>query len=58
MFEVLDSYKLLYLVPQGVALVGGVAVVALVMTVFAHISVRRFLVFPGWGNEFFLQDLV
>ena len=58
MFEMSGPHKFFYLVPQGVAFISCMAVVAMVMAVFAQVCVRWVLVLPGWGDEFYLQDLV
>jgi len=47
-----DEY--LYFVSQGVAFVGGVAIVAVVVTILAQICVGRVVILPGWGKEFWL----
>jgi len=58
MFEMPGSHKLFYLVPQGVAFISCMTVIAMVMAILAQVRVRWVLVLFGWGDECCLQDLV
>jgi len=58
MFEMPGSHELFYIVPQGIAFISYMAIVAMVMAILAQVRVRWVLVLSGWGDEFCLQDLV
>ena len=58
MFEMSGLHELFYFVPQGVAFISCMAVIAMVMAILAQVRVRWVLVLSGWGDEFCLQDLV
>jgi len=45
------SDEFLYFVSQGVAFVGGVAIVAVVMTILVQICVGWVVILPGWGRR-------
>jgi len=58
MFEMPSSHEFLYLVSQGIAFISRMAVVAMVMAVFAQVRIRRVLVLPGRWDEFGLQHFI
>jgi len=58
MFEMSSPHEFFYLVPQGIAFISRMAVVAMVVAVFAQVRIRRVLVFPGRGDEFGLQYFI
>jgi len=52
------SDEFFYFISQSVAFVGGVAIVAMVVTILAQICIGRVLIFPRWGEEFCLQNFI
>ena len=58
MFEMSGSHEFFYLVSQGVAFISRMAVVAMVVAVFAQVRIRWVLVFSRQGDEFGLQHFI
>ena len=58
MFEMSGSHEFFYLVSQGIAFINRMAIVAMVMAVFAQVRIRWVLVLSGRGDEFGLQHFI